>query len=350
MRLRLPHLLLLLCLLLAAHCASADVVVLSGGETMSGSLVRVEEATLVFRTSLQGQLMVPMDSIEGLTTTNNYVVTLESDTVYYGRFDHDKEIHLLRPLDGSEPIPLKLAEVKEATLIPPTAHAEESAPDAKGDLWSGSASAGVLSRTGAADTVGPLLRIEGRRREGDNTVYGEAALEPGEDMEWLRARAGYRAGGGAPFDPLIEVGLERSQQEHLQLRAGLMLGLLYPAEIGETASLDALLGLELEHEDWEVQQLSAGSEDGDDLDLNLRLGLRYKTRWLREGSISSDLYLIPGLTDFGDFRARSESAVTWPLAQRLRLRLDLLLDYDNAPHQTNSNWNAGVGASVQLDF
>ena len=320
----------------------ADVVVLAGGESMSGSLVRIEEFTLVFRTTLQGQLMVPMDTIEGLTTSNNYVVTLTNDRVYYAKFQSSDGKNVLTPLDGGDPLPVTFAEVLEASLIPPTPQRAEEVVG-EGPATSGRAGVGMLGRSGTEGTVGPVLRMQAERSSPAGILEGSLSVEPGDEVDWLEARAGYRFDTAMSFDPLLEVGVERNLQEHLQLRSGLLFGMLYPAIDAETASLDAVLGLEVEHEDREGTR-------GDEINLNLRLGLRYESLWLRESTFTSELALLPGLDDFGEFRARSQSALAFPLSQRLRLRLDLLLDYDSQPFQTNKPLNAGVGASVEVEF
>ncbi|HNT87672.1 MAG TPA: hypothetical protein PKL84_07380, partial [Candidatus Hydrogenedentes bacterium] len=118
---------------LAGAIVDADVVKLNDQDTLTGSVVRIVEGTLVFRTSLAGQVMAPMDTLRGLTTDANMVITLTGDKVLYGKFRNTPEGQQVVPLDGGPPAPLVLAEVAEAMPIPATAESPPE-PVSAGDL------------------------------------------------------------------------------------------------------------------------------------------------------------------------------------------------------------------------
>jgi hypothetical protein len=57
------------------------------------------------------------------------------------------------------------------------------------------------------------------------------------------------------------------------------------------------------------------------------LTLRYARALFKGGRISENLLVYPSITELGNLRARSESVVSFPFTSRLRLKLDLLLDF-----------------------
>ena len=142
---------------------------------------------------------------------------------------------------------------------------------------------------------------------------------------------------------------------------------------GSSHSLEASAGVDVSYRSYDAG-LAPESEDrvvqrhltmlrGDDdtqskMDLNLRLQLRYtqllfeSSRFFANGTLEEDLVLTPSLGTLGDFRARSESSLLVGLgSEALRLRLNLLLDYDNnTPFDALEKWNTGVGAGLEWDF
>ena len=101
-----------------ASCAGADILVLEDGERLSGQVVRVTGGTLVFRTTLSGQMMVPMDTVETLATQGNLVISMRDERIHYGRFARQTGQPQILPLDGSPPRTVDLAQVEEALPIP----------------------------------------------------------------------------------------------------------------------------------------------------------------------------------------------------------------------------------------
>ena len=67
--------------------------------------------------------------------------------------------------------------------------------------------------------------------------------------------------------------------------------------------------------------------------------------------IRENLYLYPSITDLGEFRAESNTALLFPVSTKLQLRLDLLVEYDNSlPFNRLDHWQTAVGAGLQVDF
>ncbi len=342
-------------LLIMGSAAWGDLLVLDTGERLSGRAVRITAGALLFHTTLEGQMMVPMDTVNALTTGQNFVVTLLDETTLYGQFSVEEQRQYLVPLKGGEARALSLAEVQEAVPIPrPPQGEEQTGGDAQ---WSASAAAGAQYRSGNRDHVDAVTRLELGRASPATEIDVDAVIErddSGYFPGYFTGEAGLRGTGQTA--PAAGVEVDRNTDAALDLRTGLNLGLAYDfAEAG----LRTEAGLNVARESWDVSTLRRRLhqwrpfEDRrkTETELNLRLALRYSRALFGNGAFEGGLRLYPSLTDLGAVRARSEAAVLFPLTSRLKLRLDLLVDYDNEPQFDGlHNWSTSVGAGFHLDF
>lgn len=333
---------------LAAASVCADVVVLQNGESLSGTFSRIRENTLIFRTSMQGQLMTPMSEVRALSTDKTLCITLTDGQVLYGRLAIVDEVQQLFPLNGEAPIQLAAAAIQE-TLPIPTPPAAAGNTGLEGLNISGSA--GVQWRSGSTTAVEPTIRLDAQG--GSETWRFDAGTtteraEPENFPAYLRAQAelfGNRTGKTSPY---MGMETERDLDRALELRQHLALGLYQSLYGTNTAALGALAGIDLGYEQEESRQ-QAISRTG--FALNLRLGLRYYQLFARQHSLSTALMLLPSLTEHGGFRARSETAYSLPMADRLQLRLELIIGYDNDPLTSDiDRWSATIGAGLNLAF
>ncbi|HQN00540.1 MAG TPA: hypothetical protein PLL36_05670 [Candidatus Hydrogenedentes bacterium] len=95
-----------------------DVIVLSNGDTLSGIFSRIRENTLVFRTSLEGQMMTPLDTVRTVSSGTPLYIGLLNGQVHYGRLGVREGVQVILPLDGSAPVPVRLNDIKETLPIP----------------------------------------------------------------------------------------------------------------------------------------------------------------------------------------------------------------------------------------
>jgi hypothetical protein len=337
-----------------------DVVISGGGESFTGTLVRVSDGVLVFRTELSGQMMMPMDTVQGLSTDRSMAVSLQDGTILYGTFGGDSSQPALFPLQPGDPIPIALAQIKEALPIPKTA--EASAIPLDPTRLEISTELGLRARTGNRDTLAPTASLDIDRMGSRVGLESSFMLEGGEDDQFPQAaRASVelqsvRQEGLVPFG---SIDLERDQYDALEYRAQVSLGLRRQLATGESSSLQGLLGLGYAYEDWNLNYLerSEGSrfdrrrDERTTDEINLPLGLRYSRALFGEGSLSTGLSVYPSLSNLGELRAQSFSAFSYPLSGRLRLRLNLDLEYDsNPPFSGMESLSTSVGAGIGVDF
>ena len=331
---------LILALLFITQGSRGDVLELAGGESFSGTVVRVVEGALVFRSSLSGQIMVPMDTVDALSTNHFLMLTMKDGAVLYGRLGNPGGEMRLTPIDGSAPNPILLADIGAAVVIPPTSRNSEAAKSPA--LWSAAVAGGALLRAGSASSFEPSARLE-ISRNGTRTEFRSDVLVSSEDgaefPDYVRGSASIarRSGGAVPY---IEFRADRNVDAGLKLRAELNLGLRWPLKEKSGGRLEGYAGLSVAYEQWEARRFAFSPKfETEEGDVNLHLGLRYA-----EGGLRGELVLYPNLGHVGDIRMRANTSYTKPVTPRLRLRLDLLLDYDSAPPFPGmSEWEAALG-------
>ncbi|MFP4501012.1 MAG: DUF481 domain-containing protein [Candidatus Hydrogenedentota bacterium] len=340
----------------AGAVAVADTLELGNGETFSGTAVRVTEGTLVFRTSLAGQMMVPMDTVAALATEKNLVITLADGRVVYGRLAHGDGGARILPLEGGAPIPITLGEVRETAALPATPGTEAETP-ARLDVG---AEAGVRLRDGNTRRVEPLGRLSLSQGDADQRLDAELVVErddTGRFPGYARMRTGWQTQPGVAGAYAAGTFL-RNTDAALDARVQLSLGLhkrLFGDEGANT--LDWRTGIAVQYEAWDTQTLhendsrqypdKARTEGAAEAELQLR----YARAIWGGGRIENRFILYPSLTGPGDFRAQSETAVSWPVTPALQLRLNFELYYEsNPPFPGLSSWESSVGAGVRFEF
>ncbi len=340
-------------LLLAGLNVAADVLVLDTGESLSGSALRIKEGTLTFKTSLSGQMMVPMDTVKSLATDKKFAITLGDDSSRYGRFSSKEQANIILPLNGAPPEPVDLKGLKEALLIPSSPSATSLMGEPLTEGASASGDLGVRFHTGGRDGVAPLLRGEvGGRNEKSAWSVGISGFTDGgkEGVDFLDAQARVK-GIGNGLNPYLWVGLDRDTDQALDLRGHLAMGLYKAFMPSSSNTLDAYLGLDVAREQMNPKSVSVSGETERRSDVALHLGLRYYSLLSRHLSLIGALDLFPTLSDLGGLRGSSQASLLFPLNDRLRLRLDFHVGYDSDPLVVGlPKWSASVGAGVGVNF
>jgi hypothetical protein len=338
---------------LAGVNAVADVLVLDTGESLSGTLIRIKEGTLTYKTSLSGQMMVPMDTVKSLVSDKNFVITLADGSARYGRFSNKETVSVILPLNGADPEPVDLRGLKEAILIPssPSAPSLMGGPVTEGTA--ASADLGMRLHSGGKDGFAPVLRGEIGGRD-DKKAWSVGITGSTDDsnggLDYLNAEARIKGAGGG-LNPYLWAGLDRDSDRALALRGHLALG-LYKAFMPTTSNaLDAYLGLDVAREERQPGEIDAPEGRGGRSDVALHLGLRYYTLLSQHLTLIGALDLFPSLSDLGGLHAATATSFLYPLNERLRLRLDFRLGYDGEPLVGGvSKWSASVGAGVGVNF
>lgn len=359
---------LVILVILAGADASADVLLLKDGDRLTGILVNIGGGTLSIRTRLAGKVMVPIDAVRGITTTSFIIVALGEEKLLPGRLVHENGQTFVVSQNGQHKRAIDLSQVTGIATLSPVVEAQvEPEPPPSPVPVNVTLETGYRWRTGTSESSGPFARIEvggqTRRSEYLVGVGGEYTIDEDSFDRFFEAEARVRLGLGQGWRTEIAFEAERNRNEAIEFRGDLTVGAVRSLIDDERQELEVGLGAGIAFERFDPRFLERPwmrhhrryyrEDPKSDEDLNLDLRVRY-TRFLfpnGNGAIEEGLVLRPSLTDFGDLRARLESALLLPITPRLRLRLDVLVDYDNdTVYDGIDEWRTSVGASLRLHF
>ena len=354
---------------LNATPASADTLFLQGGDRIDGTLSDISNGTLSFRTKLAGKLYLPVDGVLGINTTNLVVLTLADDKTLPGRMVYENDATYLYASDNVVHGPIALSDVKTISSLPATLPPEnEPSPTPKDSLLSVSLDAGYRWRTGTEDYSGPRieLRLNTPTKSGkfESRVNLEYAGEGGEDgaiNRFFDAQARATVDRGSTWSPELTLQIESDRNKALKLRGEVLAGLGRDVLLDDKQRLIGAAGIGVAFERYDIRQLRRdmggllpppmGSDTSTEREVNLDLQLRYERRIFGKGVLREGLTLRPSLSNIGDLRSRLESSVLVPIPLGLKLKVDLLLDYEDEPQYAEvDEWSTAFGASLHLDF
>ena len=366
---------LVLAVVQLASPAPADTLALMGGDKLSGNLVEISEGTLVFRSTLAGLVVVPVDEVVWVATAPSYRVKLRNGESLTGHFTcRDEATHFA--LAGGEGSRLMdLADVEKVTRF--ETDVQKLPPIDESPRLTGLFGAGAYYRWADRETIGLVARLEVARQTEDYAFSSlmKLSLTGGDRFpEYLETQAEWAFLTPGNVHPEIVLSLERDVTRGLEARTAVGGGLTW-APFDDPDHLRLSSGLEAVWErsdadllrslhDYEISALEStfhrwtrfryfGKDGGEvsEEQLSLYLRLRHQSQLFGSVMFSEDLQLHPSLTELGDLRARSESALAVPLTPRLSLRLQLQLDYESEPaFREVDRWNTSVGAGLTVGF
>ncbi|MCK5863129.1 MAG: DUF481 domain-containing protein [Candidatus Hydrogenedentes bacterium] len=317
------------------------MVVLQNGESLSGTFSRIRKNTLVFRTSLQGQMMTPMSEVRSLSANKPLCITMTDGQVYYGHLAVENKVQQVLPLNENVSITIEVKDIQETLPIPTSPVASDNK-----ETWELSGGPGVQWRSDSHVPAEPTVQLNTTGWDAAWHLDAAAIIERADSDQfptYLRAQGELFGKSDRSINPFVSAAVERDLYRNLELRQNLALGLYHSVYGTKDTSADILFGFDFE---YEREQNEPGNYD-----LNLQLGLHYYRRFTQRHSLSESLTILPSMTAMEDLRARAETIYTLPLTNKLHLRLELIVGYDNTPLTNDVNrWNATVGAGVHVTF
>ena len=353
-------------LLGGAGClVNADTLTLKNGDQMSGSLVEIADDVLVFRANLAGKMMVPMSQVVSMSTSSDVVMEFKDGTRATGRVENKNDALQFVESRSQEARPLSLSNIANAARVPET-------PRTSGGIF-GFLETGPLYRFGNEDRVALYAHLR-LGFEGDSIYYrGDTRVEAageGQNPRVLRSRHQFLPALEGRVKPLFELELERDLDEALALRARLGVGAGVALYDGEKDRLGGLFSVSVLHEEYDAdawrdldvlpgrglarlhgRMYGAALDDVDRDDIGLDLAFTHTRDVFRNSVLEEELRLRPSLTDLDEFASSYESRLSVPLTERLRLKLNIRVDFDNSPaFEYLDEWRAAVGAGISWDF
>lgn len=352
---------IILALLSLVSLAGADTLVLLDGDLLHGKLAQIQDQTLVFRTELAGQVIVPLDEVRSITTERSMIYELTDGRTLPATLIESDGQHVLVDQKRNTRIPVALKDIRKTASLPYETQANEDAPSLLRPEWQTQVDLGVAGHVGTRDYIAPFAKITLRRQseDFDFSSYLRFEMEETADLpDHIRAALEWDLTRNRRWYPQIYASVDRDLAEGRQVRADIGAGIGGTLYEGAHGTLRGSAGVGIGYEDLDTTDLiDRGTLDrtrdtsDHESELNLRLQLRY-TGDLYAGALwEKRLELYPSLTDLGELRARYETALWVPLTPRLRLKFNAAVGYDNERELRGLHeWESSVGASVSVEF
>ncbi len=353
-------------LLLLAAPLHADTLELADGSRLSGELVRMDGAVVVFRTKFAGELSIDRQSVVGLATGQSVVAQLPDGSRLVGQLRHNPETgrqSVRTELVGDVPVlASNLASVWQPGQPSPEERAVQVAHDKEvaelkarhrepSDLWSGAIAAGFSGSDGNTNKHSMHGKLETKRETDFDRLTlglrGRSATDQGKQTEAeVIGTAGLERDFSGPYFAFGETGFERDRFEGIDLRATL------------TGGVGRFLIREKDHE-WKVRsgvgyRFEAPRNGENDGEFIVALGHDYWIRLLNRTRIGHKLTYLPTIAAPGtDYRIESEFGIRHPLAGPggVDIGFGLLHQYDALPPEgvkkLDTQYNFSIGYTFE---
>lgn len=345
-----PRSLLLTIPLVLSMSAAADILFLTDGSRLVGTLQENTTDGYVIETSYAGKLVINATAVTGVSSEAPLTVALDSKERVVGRLDFDPETSIQRVRETAfGDVQLDVARIaafwKNGERSPTIQKLEERIA-AYEDPWSGRVTFGIQGASGNTDRRLIKGRAEARREvEKDRLVlYAEGHME--EQNKQL-TESEIRLGMSMERDfadrwfAFLDEDLENDKFENLQLRSNTNAGLGYFAirKPGHEWKLRGGIGYEFASFDNGTDQRRAIGVFGYDYRIDI-------ADWVR---FTHQIRYLPSLEDPSkDFRVTSDVGLEVPLADSdlFAIRMGLRNEYNNTPPASAKSLDTTYGADL----
>lgn len=304
-------------MLAVAAPLAADVVTLSNGDRVTGSILESNEKTLKMKTEFLGEVEIEWSAVTAVEAPDKLYVTSGAGQTLVGPVKtEDDKLQVTTPSSGEVELPLsevaviRSEEAEQAYL----ASIERLRNPRLTDFWRGFFDTGLAMTAGNAQTSSFTNAAGATRATQRDTiklyftsVFAKADLQGAEVGSVVTANA---IRGGSRYelnvsDKLFSFGfvdLEFDEFQSLDLRNVLGGGMGYRAIRNERTSLDFFGGASYNQEFFQNNITRRSAEIVSGQELAFRLNDRT--------SITERLAFYPNMSDTGEFRLQFDTAIT----------------------------------------
>lgn len=339
-RIGLTCLFLMLNSLVAFSAAKTDVVVFNNGDRLTGEVKSLERGRLRFKTDATDTISIEWDDVAFLSSDQNIQVETEEGERYLGHISRAAFESLTVVETASGPI-----ELKSSTVVLMTPIEERGVSRLDGDITAG-------YNFAKSDQIQQLhfgldmdYRTETRilSLEADATTSDSADSESNQreslDLAYTRLlKNRWLFGGGLLLDRNDELGID--------LRTSIGLGGGRIIRQSNSSNVEVQSGLQLSRENT-----SGGGSSEDTVEAFVSLDWDWFRYDSPELDLSTNLKLIPNLTDSGRIRGEFDISLRWEMIEDLFWQLSFYDSYDSDPVVLNAEKNDfGINTSLGYDF
>ncbi len=334
------YLLVVLMLVSGITQADTDVIVFENGDRLTGEIKSMERGRLRFETDATGTINIQWDKVAFISSDQNIQVEMISGVRYFGHIKMEDDEFMVVVETSTGPTVLENSRVVKMNPID-----QVGIRDIDIDISAG------YNFTKASDVQQFNFAINGNHRTREriisasfSSLFSDSASNDKSQRQLLgfnytRLRANHWLNDGS-------LRFEQNDELNLDLRTSLGSGLGRIIKQSNRALLVLRAGLQVTRENI--------SDEPDDVD-SLESYFSGRLDWFRyetpELDWSTNLEIIPSLTEKGRVRVEFDTNLKWEIIGDLFWQLEFYTSYDSeSQSDTGSSSDHGVITSVSYEF
>ena len=325
-------------LLLSCGPGAADQLTLKNGDRVTGTIVKSDGKTLVFKGELVGELTIALDNISEVTADKPLYVVMNDGSTVRGVVKSTGNQAEIKTADKALTVArssIQLLRSEEEQRL-----YESTLNPGIFEQWTGGADLGVAITKGNSDTTNIALGLAMSRQtlRDKTSLYGAAVYNRDSTDGDSRTVANTLRFGGRYdrdfADKWFGYGfsdLERNGLQQLNLRWVIGGGVGYHAIRNERTNLDLLGGMAMNREYFK-------GLDNDRTSAEVQLGQTLSHRFNSRVSLKEQLFFFPNLTRGGEYRINFDTSLVTDITSRIGWQLTLSDRYlSNPPNGFKQN-------------
>jgi putative salt-induced outer membrane protein YdiY len=323
---------LLITLLFLTSQATADQIVLKNGDRLTGTIVKSDGKTIVFKSDLVGEVTVSLDNVESVTADKPLYVTMADGRTLSGLVTTKNSEFEIKPNNGA-PVVIDRSAIAVVRSEAEQRVYESTLNPGLFEQWSGGADVGfALTRGNSTTTNFALGMAISRETLRDKTSLYAASVYNRESTSGISRTTANTFRFGARYDRNLNrdwfgygfTDLEHNGLQDLNLRWVLGGGIGYHAINNERTKLDLLGGLDMSREFFE-------GTDNDRTSLEAQLGQTLNHKLTSRFSLTEQLFFFPNLSNGGEYRINFDAGLVADITKRIGWQLTLSDRYLSNP-------------------
>ena len=328
----------------------ADQVTLKNGDRVSGKILKKDGASLAFKSSVFGEVTIPWEKVEQVTSDEEVTVVLPDGKSVLGKVDtQDNKLEVTTPTTR-ESVPF--ASVSAIRNTDEQKAFERLQHPSIFNLWTGYADLGVSLARGNADTttINSAMNASRVTRTDKTIAYFNQIYATGKLVDGTTASTAQAILGGWAYDknlsPRLFVNIfnnyEYDKFQDLDLRFVIGGGLGYSVIKNERTRLDLLGGANYNRETYSTPLTRNSAE--------LNFGDNLTHKFSKATSLVQSLRIFPNMSELGQYRINFEFGTVTTLTKLLAWQLTFSDRYQSNPVEGRKNNDILFTTGIRVNF
>ncbi len=316
---------LLLYLTLLVQPATADEIIFTNGDRLTGKIIQLVDKKLVFQSDVAGEITVDVSKVQTLSSDEPVEIHLNDGTILKQK--------LLKA--GPNRFSIEETDTLQAQEFDLSAVSSINPPDKPKPKWTGNISVGLTSTHGNTKTDQRNASINLNRRTEKDRISLNADYARGEQEDpdtgkekktedWWRTKAKYDYFFTKKFYGYLNNRYEKDSIAELDRRIVFGSGAGYQWVESEDMNFSTEAGLASLYEKFD----NTGDSNNE---LSMQLGYNFDKKLYKKIKLVHDLTYLPSLDEFSDYYLSTTAEVRAYFTERFFANFKAILDYDATP-------------------